>query len=54
MKSPSYSFRRDIAVAINSGEARTVILKGSLHDLCYAECEGGGEYLPLVDFLTAT
>ncbi|MDP7420417.1 MAG: hypothetical protein QGH40_01000, partial [bacterium] len=48
-KAPSYQFRRSAAIAINSGQAKTIVLSGNTRGLFYLP--GDGEYVPLVDFL---
>src|SRR5262245_52860180 len=52
-KPPAYPFFSDLARIINSGQSRSVILYGNIHDLYYAR--GGsdqGRYVPLIDFLS--
>ena len=54
MKAPDYPFLKRIGGIINSGESRAIFLSGEVNDLFFVpEVEDGGEYLPLVDFLTA-
>ena len=39
---------------LNSGQARTVIISGAIHDLFYLPGEaGGGDYVPLVSYLSS-
>jgi len=56
MKSPAYPFLRRAGRILNSGQTRTLLLTGNLHDLFHRPLpdsqEGDlGEYMPLVDFL---
>ncbi len=50
-KAPSYQFRRSAAIAINSGQSKTIILSGNTRGLFFLPGEDTGEYVPLVDFL---
>lgn len=52
-KAPKYQFRREAAVAINSGQSKTIILSGNIHGLFFLGGSEQGEYVPLVDFLAA-
>jgi ATPase family associated with various cellular activities (AAA) len=53
MRPPSYQFLRTAGRVLNSGQARTLIVSGNIHDLfCLPVDEERGEYVPLVDFLT--
>ena len=51
-RTPTYDFRREAAIAINSGMSNAIILSGNIHGLFFLE-DGDGDYVPLVDFLTA-
>ena len=57
MKSPDYPFLRRAGRILNSGQARSLLLTGNLHDLFHRSAEdseegdGLGDYLPLVDLL---
>ena len=54
MNAPEYSFLKRIGGIINSGESRAVFLRGEVNDLFFVpNSDTGGEYLPIVDFLTA-
>ncbi len=56
MNTPVYEFLRQAGRIINSGQARTLVLTGATGDLYYLpvpDLEGGGRYVPLLDFLTA-
>ena len=52
-KEPNYDFRREAAVAINSGQSNAIILCGDTQGLFFLADATGGQYVPLVDFLTA-
>ena len=52
-KVPSYDFRKEAAIAINSGQSNAIILTGNTHGLFFLADDDIGEYVPLVDFLTA-
>ena len=45
---PAYPFFADLARTLNSGQSRSVLLAGDVHDLFF----DGREYVPLVAFLT--
>jgi len=59
MNPPDYDFLRDAGRILNSGQARTVVLTGSIHDLFFLAAgpdDGeavGGRYVPLLQYLTA-
>lgn len=48
---PSYPFFTQLARTINSGQSRSVLLSGNVHDLFYTAGEPQGQYVPLVSFL---
>lgn len=62
MSRPQHEFWREAGRLLNSGQSRCLILSGSIHDLFYlpngAPSErrdpAADEYVPLIDFLTAT
>lgn len=45
---PAYPFFAQLARTLNSGQSRSVLLYGDVHDLFF----DGGDYVPLVPFLT--
>jgi hypothetical protein len=50
-----YTFLRETGAILNSGQARTVLLSGSVNDLFFIDEQGGpGAYRPLIDFLIAS
>ena len=56
--SPSPPFFGRLASIVNSGQSRSIILAGQVHDLFYSAsaqtqgaAEDGGAYVPLIDFL---
>jgi hypothetical protein len=50
---PTYEFFTELARIINSGQSRTVILSGNVHDLFFVPgATGDGTYVPLIEFLT--
>ena len=51
MKALDYSFLRTAGRILNSGQARSLILTGEVHDLYFVEDDAGPRYLPLIDFL---
>ncbi|MFH2002701.1 MAG: AAA family ATPase [Planctomycetota bacterium] len=53
MKTLEYSFLKTAGRILNSGQARTLILTGNIHDLFYLSPAGTGKgiYVPLVNFL---
>jgi hypothetical protein len=51
---PAYPFFGELARILNSGQSRSVILCGNVHDLFLAEADddaNGPEYVPLISFL---
>ena len=46
---PGYGFFAQLARTLNSGQSRSVLLYGDVHDLFF----DGADYVPLVPFLTA-
>ncbi|MDA1276948.1 MAG: ATP-binding protein [Verrucomicrobia bacterium] len=50
---PEYEFSRKAARILNSGQARSIVLTGNIHDLFCHPSEAGGEYVPLLNFLLA-
>ena len=48
MEPPAYPFFTELARTLNSGQSRSVLLYGDVHDLFF----DGGDYVPLVPFLT--
>ncbi len=52
IKDPTYKFRTDAGMLINSGTSRSIVLQGNIHDLFYIEDGDDEDYIPLVPFLT--
>jgi len=52
MNSPEYQFLKDAGRILNSGQSRTLILTGNIHDLFRLDSKKGPEFVPLVNFLT--
>ena len=48
---PNYGFYSQLARIINSGQSRSILAWGNVHDLFYVADEPQGRYVPLVDFL---
>ena len=49
-----YEFLRSAGRIINARQSRTLVLSGNIHDLFFLpQAETGGQYVPLVSFLTA-
>lgn len=49
---PPYAFYSELARIINSGQSRSILVCGNIHDLfLVAGKDGAGDYLPLTDFL---
>src|SRR5690348_10773338 len=49
---PQYPFYSELARIINSGQSRSILVCGNIHDLFLVSGkEGAGDYLPLTDFL---
>src|SRR5688572_14387716 len=54
MKSPSYGFLKQAGRILNSGQARTLVLTGNISDLFCLSSEQAEDYVPLLNFLTAS
>lgn len=52
IKDPSYKFRTEAGLLINSGTSRSIVLHGNIHDIFYTSNEDDEDYIPLVSFLT--
>ena len=52
VKDPTYKFRTEAGLLINSGTSRSIVLHGNIHDLFYVQESGVEDYIPLVPFLT--
>ncbi len=52
IKDPTYKFRTDAGMLINSGTSRSIVLQGNIHDLFYIDDGDDEDYIPLVPFLT--
>jgi len=52
VKDPTYKFRTEAGMLINSGTSRSIVLHGNIHDLFFVEESGEEDYIPLVPFLT--
>lgn len=52
IKDPTYKFRTEAGLLINSGTSRSIVLHGNIHDLFFVEESGEEDYIPLVPFLT--
>ena len=52
VKSPTYAFRTEAGMLINSGTSRSLVLSGNIHDLFFIKEEENTDYIPLVPFLT--
>ena len=52
IKDPTYRFRTEAGLLINSGTSRSIVLHGNIHDLFYVEDADVKDYVPLVPFLT--
>ncbi len=52
VKDPTYKFRTEAGLLINSGTSRSIILHGNIHDLFFVEESDEEDYIPLVPFLT--
>ncbi|KPJ86114.1 hypothetical protein AMJ57_00495 [Parcubacteria bacterium SG8_24] len=52
---PDYGFRRRAARILNSGQSRSLMLTGNIHDLFFAPEVNGfrGDYVPLAEYLRA-
>lgn len=53
MKPPTYSFLRQAGRILNSGQSRSIVLTGNIHDLFRNAHDGRDAYVPLVNFLTS-
>lgn len=54
MKIPDYSFLKRAGRILNSGQARALVLTGSIHDLfCLSRPDAEEDYVPLLDLLIA-
>lgn len=52
VKSPTYAFRTEAGMLINSGTSRSLVLSGNIHDLFFIREENNTDYIPLVPFLS--
>ena len=52
VKDPTYKFRTEAGLLINSGTSRSIVLHGNIHDLFFVQESGVEDYIPLVPFLT--
>ncbi len=52
VKDPTYKFRTEAGMLINSGTSRSIVLHGNIHDLFFIQEEAAEDYIPLVPFLT--
>jgi len=52
VKDPTYKFRTEAGLLINSGTSRSIVLHGNIHDLFFVEESDEEDYIPLVPFLT--
>lgn len=52
IKDPTYIFRTEAGLLINSGTSRSIVLHGNIHDIFYVSDEDDEDYIPLVPFLT--
>lgn len=52
VKTPTYSFRTEAGMLINSGTSRSLVLSGNIHDLFFIREENNTDYIPLVPFLS--
>ncbi|MBM3879388.1 MAG: ATP-binding protein [Verrucomicrobia bacterium] len=53
MKAPSHEFLRLAGRILNSGQARTLVVTGNIYDLFCLPGNEGGDYVPLLSYLTA-
>ena len=51
VKSPTYAFRTEAGMLINSGTSRSLVLSGNIHDFFFIREENNTDYIPLVPFL---
>lgn len=52
IKDPTYKFRTEAGLLINSGTSRSIVLHGNIHDIFFISDEDDEDYIPLVSFLT--
>ena len=52
IKDPTYKFRTEAGLLINSGTSRSIILHGNIHDIFHTSEDDNEDYIPLVPFLT--
>lgn len=52
VKDPTYKFRTEAGMLINSGTSRSIVLHGNIHDLFFVQESKDEDYIPLVPFLT--
>ena len=52
IKDPTYKFRTEAGLLINSGTSRSIVLHGNIHDIFHISHEDDEDYIPLVSFLT--
>ena len=52
IKDPTYVFRTEAGLLINSGTSRSIVLHGNIHDIFHISEEDHEDYIPLVPFLT--
>lgn len=52
IKDPTYKFRTEAGLLINSGTSRSIVLHGNIHDIFFVSEEDDEDYIPLVSFLT--
>ncbi len=52
IKDPTYKFRTEAGLLINSGTSRSIVLHGNIHDIFFVSDEDDEDYIPLVSFLT--
>ena len=52
IKDPTYKFRTEAGLLINSGTSRSIVLHGNIHDIFYVSDADTEDYIPLVSFLT--
>jgi len=51
MNTPEYSFLKKAGRILNSGQSRSLILSGNIHDLFHVQMQKSSRYVPLVPFL---
>ena len=52
IKDPTYKFRTEAGLLINSGTSRSIVLHGNIHDIFFISKDDDEDYIPLVSFLT--